>query len=173
MMYAAYVLDAGRKARVFSLVPLPEPELMALVAATIDDDDAARAEMLGDVMAQGALRATVFPGNMSVPDVLHVCVASLSGIPLFACNVVSEERVSTMLREAPFVVEAFSLQVAQGDTVTDEGLASALSTWVSRNFPGLPAPAIQVERWLAPPQSLPAFWDLDASVADPPLLGAA
>lgn len=173
MMLAAYVDSDGRKARVFSAAHLPDAELGPLVAADMDDDDRERAALLRSVLASGFVEVTAYPGSGATPDVLHAYVIGLDKRPVFAAVVVSERRAATMVNEARAVVEGFSLQVAQGEHVTEEGLATALATWAARNFSEVSAPAFHVERWLAPPLSLPESWELDAAVADPPYREAA
>ncbi|MBI5497179.1 MAG: hypothetical protein HY904_19355 [Deltaproteobacteria bacterium] len=173
MMLAAYVDKGGKKARVFSAAPLADAELDGLVAADMDEDDRERAAVLRSVLATGFAEVTVYPGGGATPDVLHAYVVGVDKRPVFATVVVSERRATTMVHEARAVVEGFSLQVAQGEDVTEEGLATALATWAGRNFVDVPAAAFHVERWLARPPSLPTSWELDASVADPPYTGDA
>jgi hypothetical protein len=174
MMMAAHVNRAERRARVFANAPLPGPaDLEALLDAEMDDDEAARQARLRDILRTGFVRVLVYPGDMALPDVLFAYLVAGHGESVFACVVVSEQRVQTMLLEAPLVIEGFSLQVAQGDGNAPDDVEAALAAWAARNFPGLPVVGFEVDRWLEAPPTLPASWDLDASVADPPYRAAA
>lgn len=172
-MIATEFMSGTRRGRVFtSDAPLSAGEIAALASGDMDEVDSARERLLRAALSRDVVPATVYPG-IDPPEALHVYVAEPGGTPLFACVLVTEQHVHSMLRESPRVVEGFTLQVAQGTRMTGAALRAALETWGSRNFPDVSAPVFGIEEWIEPPPSLPEFWEPDASVPDPPFRHAA
>ncbi len=114
------------------------PDWETLRAADRDDDDDARARVLADLVTSPTISASVHPG-VDPPDVLHVYLQSPHRHDrVFACVIVSEDRLREMLRESSTVLEGMSLQVAAGSQLTQEAIRAAIQTWSARNFGRLP-----------------------------------
>ncbi len=89
-------------------------------------------------------------------DVVHVYVQPLEGGErLFACAIVSQDRLLRMLREASSVLEGFSLQVVEARHLSVDAIGAAVEAWAERNYPDLQVPAFLVEPW-RPALEIPA-----------------
>ena len=173
MMVAAYVTDGVRKARIFAAATLPSAAaLVDLLARDMDEDDLVRRKLLHEALEKGLVHVVTYPGDQTLPDALFAYLVGEQRQHLFACLLVPEARLETMVEDAGVVVEGFSLQAMQGGRGAAE-VEAALADWASRNFPSQSTAVFDVQGWLAAPDVLPASWELDSSVADPPYVEAA
>jgi hypothetical protein len=113
----------------------------------IEGEDEARYELLYGAFKSGVVHSVAHPG-VDIPDVMDVYIAHPeTGDPVFACVVVSQNRLKRMLAEAPVVIEDFCLQVANVPRLTTSAIRAALTTWAARIFPPINAPQFNVTIW--------------------------
>jgi hypothetical protein len=135
-----------------------EPVLEAFRRRYLDDDDRPRERLLREALLQAVVRGTAHPGA-DPKDLAHVYLShpdAAVGL-LFACVVISAERLAAMLDEAPVVLETFCLQLAPGAHFTKAALHAAVEVWAARNFPDVATPRFEIEPWLG---------DADADLLD-------
>jgi hypothetical protein len=137
-----------RRGRVFLRDADQPTERLLSIDASVEPEDEARYELLRGAFQPGVvLHGTAHPG-VSLRDVMDVYITLPDATePVFACVVVSEDRLGHMLDEAPVVVEDFCLQVANGGRLIPTVICAALEVWVARNFPGATVPQFNVELW--------------------------
>lgn len=159
-MIARHLEADGWRGRVFSpdSDPVPDAVLRQAVDDDVEDGDRHRVELLRSLFRDPLVRGTAHPG-VDPADVCHVYLDGGDAGPLFACVVVSEDRVRAMLEQAPLVVEGLSLQVASGRQFTGDAIRAALEAWAARNFDVVPA--FSISPWLDPngpldPAEIPA-----------------
>lgn len=179
----------GRRVTVFARPgAVAEDDLRIAAEADVDDADRARAVLLRAVLRAGHVRGTVDP-LLDPMDVMQVYLRADDGDDLFACVLVPRAHVARMLGEAPVVIEGFSLEVAQGDLLTADGIRAAMEAWAQRNFPDVAVPTFEIEPWLPAPEQrndgfrapgpktlafvAPASVDPSTITVDPPLGRAA
>lgn len=147
----AVAMDFGdRRGRVFfndQVIPSPQTLAERFGKRYFDEDDRTRDQHLRELLQQPIIEGTAHPG-VDASDVIHVYLKAADGAPLFACNIVSEERLAIMLQEAPAVFENFNLQVASGPNITDSSLRAAIETWASRNYADLSPAQFRLLPWL-------------------------
>jgi hypothetical protein len=141
----------GRQGRIFANTkPIDDAIKNAFTTSFIEEDDRSRDAALRDLVSQGALIAWAHPG-VDPDDVVHVYLQPVaSGDPLFACVVVSRERLERMLSESSFVMEGFSLQVVDARTLSAdsaETIQAAIEAWIGRIYPSASLPVIFVMPW--------------------------
>lgn len=153
-----------------------------------DEEDREREPSLREVVRQDVVRAVAYP-TVGHPDVLQVFLSMPSSVDdlLFACTLISGERLHALVESQGYVVEGFALQVAPGMRLTLEGVRAAVQVWVERCFVDVAPPEVVVDLWtdadgipedmlrllLAPTvgervQSAPTEVKPDPDVADPP-----
>lgn len=142
----------GRQMRVFARTFDGAIDWTEIAAQDLDESDLPRLQVLAAAVRSPRVTATAHPG-VDPPDVLHVYLDVADVGRVFACVVVSETRLQTMLDEAPRVVEGLWLQVAPGPHLTADSVRAALQAWSARCF-GEPVPVFLVRPWLEPPEEL-------------------
>ena len=151
MIVSATVEADGRQGRLFARDPIVLQTALARgELLEWDEDDMGREPRLRATLATGSVSATIHPG-VDPDDVQHVFLEGPeTGAPVFACVVVSRQRLEQMLIEASVVVEGFSLQVALGNHLTPDELRAALEAWAERNFAGAAPPKFRLDLWVDP-----------------------
>ena len=136
----------------------------AIALADSDEDDEARQKELARVISSGPSVTATTHRVLAAPGVLHVFVRDPRGGRLFACVLVSEERLEQMLSEAPTVLEGSWFQVAPTRNLRPSAVRAALDAWTERNFTGDVVggafPSFDVSAW-PDPDDLPFASDRD------------
>jgi hypothetical protein len=141
----------GRSGRVFARKPLPEQVVEDHFAASYfdDDEDRARDAVLRSIlMSPNVVVAT--HRSLDPKDVIQAFfrhVGKEGPEKVFACAVVSKERLERMLKEAAVVVEGHSLQVAPTRMITNSSIRAAIQAWAERNYPDIRLPRFSLDPW--------------------------
>jgi hypothetical protein len=98
----------------------------------------------------------------------HVFVETGTG-PVFACVIVPESWVESVLATRRFIYETFSFQVGQGEHLTRASTLAAFETWRDRNFPGIPVRTTAIQEWA---DDLVPFLRLEHVPEPSPFLGS-
>jgi hypothetical protein len=148
---SATVEADGRQGRIFARDPkILQTALEREGVLALEDDDNAREPRLRAILATGRVKAAINPG-VDPDDVQHVFLEEPgTRAPVFACVIVSRQRLERMLDQAPLVVESFGLQVALGNHLTPDELRAALEAWTERNFAGMAPPKFRLDQWVDP-----------------------
>lgn len=105
-----------------------------------DDDDKARDKMFARIFKQYKIvSATAHPVTGREGE-MHVFFSSPSQharLPkIFACVVISKNRLKELLNSGRDIVEGFTLQVADSETLGRNALQQSLWRWINRTYPG-------------------------------------
>ena len=146
-MITLETIEDGRTMRVF-VRDMSQLALLNATGAFWGDDDHDREPLLRNLMLGDVVQLIAYP-TTGQTDVLQVFVRDPSREQrlLFACTLISGERLHSLLEENQCVVENFSLQVAPGVQLTSEGACAAVQAWVERCFPDVTPPEVVVDVW--------------------------
>jgi hypothetical protein len=123
------------ESRIFLRDGVQVTEELRLTDPPLEPEDEARHELLHRAFQCGVAHGVAHPG-IDLPDVMDVYVTPPdTNEPVFACVVVTPDRLESMLVEAPIVVEDICLQVAEAPRLTPSAIRDALEAWTTRTFP--------------------------------------
>lgn len=162
MTFAALqmTLVDGRSGRIFASTPrdLGEEVVTRFTESFLEDDDVPREAALRALFGEGTVRIVLHRVS-DRGDIVRVYLQSVRGGPrLFACVVVSRERLEAMLGEAQYVLESFSLQVVDGRRLTLVALIAGVEAWAERCLPNTPTPAFTIVPSIEAPAIARGFW---------------
>lgn len=150
-MIATEVFVGERRGRLFSREPLQSSEVTAefLLREYMDEEDQVREPALRELLRSPIVHVDIHP-SVDPADVKQVFFRSSSAgqEPIFACAIVSGERLDQMVKETPIVYENFSLQVGPARHITMDGLTAAIEAWTERNYPDLALPIFLMAPWV-------------------------
>ncbi len=142
--------EDGRRARVFFTdLPTSQDAASTAVAARFWDDetDIERSALLSQILRHQNVRALAFPTS-GLPGTIQLFLRDeQTGRRIFACVLVTGERLRELLRVSSPLVEGFSLQVMPGERLSMQGIHAGCQAWVERCFPKLVLPDITVQHW--------------------------
>lgn len=125
----------------------------ARAAYFTDTDDRRRDVLIRRLLSQRIIVARALPAADAEHEVhIFLSVPDDRAIPeLFACAIVSADRLRQLVSSVGGVAESFTLQVSPTLWLSESAIKKALWTWIKRNYPRLrQLPALRVEFWRAP-----------------------
>jgi hypothetical protein len=127
---------------------IPRKELQAQFERTfIDDDDKPRLERLREVLKRPSVVVELYPGDGS-PVEFHAYVRPVGETGhIFACVLGPTAFVRMMLAASPHVALETSTFQAIADDPTPIALLAGVQAWITRLWPGMPLPHIELNEW--------------------------
>lgn len=145
-MIAVDIEADGRRGRVFfGGARVDDAALETAVQGYMDEDDTRRATALEEPLRAAPTAAVAYP-TVAHPDVIQVYIVS-PGREIYACSVITEQRLRTMLSDQPWVIEGFTLQVAPVEHMSVDALRTAVQAWHERNFPDVVPGRVLIDLW--------------------------